>query len=37
MNVSHIDSAHLLNFNYNKTKIYLVTYLNIKVPTLTVF
>ena len=37
MNVSQINSAHLLNFNYNKTKIDYVIYLNIKILTLTVF
>ena len=37
MNVSHINSTHLLDFNYNKTKIDFATYLNIKVLTLTAF
>ena len=31
MNVSHINSTHILDFNYNKTKINFVIYLKIKV------
>ena len=37
MNVSYINTTHLLDLNYNKTKIDFVMYLNIKVLTLIVF
>ena len=37
MNVSHINCTFLLDFNYNKTNINSVIYLNIKVLTLTAF
>ena len=37
MNAFHINSTHLLDFNYYKTKINYVIYLKIKVLTLTAF
>ena len=37
MNVSHINTTHLLDFNYNKTKINFAIYFNIKALTLIVF
>ena len=37
MNVSHINTTHLLDFNYNKAKIKFAIYFNIKVLTLIVF